>query len=385
MKDKLPQFIHQHRRIELSLLLISPLLLLVVILKLAGGEKQQSQGARDDTLRVDVITINYLDGFQRPRALIGKIESGNMPMIGFEAAGRIISLTVDEGQYVKKGQVLGLLDTEATLAQQERIAASLQGAEAEARLARLSEQRISRLIQQGLESEQRLDEARERTKAADGAVNEILALQQANKVQLDDAILRAPFDGLITQRLQHLGSMVANGQPVFALQDMSALRVRVAVASDTARLIPADAEATLEYNDNEYSVFMSAKTPFTDPVTQTQDLLFAFDHRQKNVADFVVGELVSIHWMQPVTQRGFWVPISALSAGVRGTWRVLTVEGLGDGQLVVPKHVTIVFSEGQRAYVTGSVNASDYVLRQGVHKLVSKQRVHSVIHNERVN
>ena len=106
---------------------------------------------------------------------------------------------------------------------------------------------------------------------------------------------------------------------------------------------------------------------------------------KKNVADLVVGELVSIHWMQPVTQRGFWVPISTLSAGVRGTWRVLTVEGLGDGQLVVPKHVTIVFSEGQRAYVTGSVNASDYVLRQGVHKLVSKQRVHSVIHNERVN
>ena len=84
MKDKLTQFIHQHRRIALSLLLISPLLLLVVILKLAGGEKQESQGARDDTLRVDVITINYLDGFQRPRALIGKIESGNMPMIGFE-------------------------------------------------------------------------------------------------------------------------------------------------------------------------------------------------------------------------------------------------------------------------------------------------------------
>ena len=52
---------------------------------------------------------------------------------------------------------------------------------------------------------------------------------------------------------------------------------------------------------------------------------------------------------------------------------------------MVPKHVTIVFSDGQRAYVTGSVNASDYVLRQGVHKLVSKQRVHSVIHNERVN
>ena len=45
--------------------------------------------------------------------------------------------------------------------------------------------------------------------------------------------------------------------------------------------------------------------------------------------------------MQPVTQRGFWVPISALSAGVQGLG-VLTVEGLGDGQLVVPKHVTIV-------------------------------------------
>ena len=74
----------------------------MVILKLAGGEKQQSQGARDDTLRVDVITINYLESFQRPRALIGKIESGNMPMIGFDVAGRIISLTVDEGQYVKK-------------------------------------------------------------------------------------------------------------------------------------------------------------------------------------------------------------------------------------------------------------------------------------------
>ena len=132
----------------------------MVILKLAGGEKQQSQGARDDTLQVDVISINYLVGFQRPRALIGKIESGNMPMLGFEAAGRIISLNVDEGQYVEKGQVLGRLDTEATEAQQERIAASLQRAEADARLARLSEQRISRLIQQGLESEQRLDEAR---------------------------------------------------------------------------------------------------------------------------------------------------------------------------------------------------------------------------------
>ena len=125
MKDKVNTVYSSTSTYSIVAAIDISLLLLVVILKLAGA-KNKSTGARDDTLRVDVISINYLDGFQRPRALIGKIESGNMPMIGFLAAGRIISLTVDEGQYVKKGQVLGLLDTEATLAQQERIAASLQ-------------------------------------------------------------------------------------------------------------------------------------------------------------------------------------------------------------------------------------------------------------------
>ena len=110
---------------------------------------------------------------------------------------------------------------------------------------------------------------RERTKARWGC-REILALQQANKIQLDDAILRAPFDGLITRVCNIWGTWLPMDSR-YSRCKISALRVRVAVAS-ICKINPRDAEATLEYNDNEYSVFMSA-TPFTDPVTQTQDLL----------------------------------------------------------------------------------------------------------------
>ncbi|MEP9371736.1 efflux RND transporter periplasmic adaptor subunit [Mesorhizobium sp. KR1-2] len=144
--------------------------------------------------------------------------------ISSELSGVVRSVSVEENQQVRKGDVLAELDTTRLVAQIERAEASVKAAEAKVTDARTtlkeSEQTLARskqLAQRGMVAEQALESAEAARDRADSAVASAVAnlaiavaelkLQQAD---LEKSTIYAPINGIVLTRSVDPGQTVAS-------------------------------------------------------------------------------------------------------------------------------------------------------------------------------
>lgn len=189
--------------------------------------------------------------------------------VSFKVAGKLSSISIDLGTVVKKGTVIAQLDTtdfdlrvqqaEAAL-QQARVRLGLDptGAsdtidpastgvvrQAKAVLdeAQAAIERARKLEKSGVISRSELDTVESRYRVADARYQDALEevrdrqavlLQRRSEVafarqQRDDAVLRAPFDGAIAERIATAGEFLSAGAPVAKLVRTSPLRMQAEV------------------------------------------------------------------------------------------------------------------------------------------------------------
>jgi HlyD family secretion protein len=249
--------------------------------------------------------------------------------LGFQAPGRIERIDVREGDRVVAGRELAWLDrielqarrqaaeaqadaARAVLAELERGFRAEEIAQGRAAL-RAAEQRVSdatrdleraqRLFDGGAVSQQMLDRAETAHELAladlesvrealqileTGPREERIAAQRAALAQaeatvaqidatLDFAVVRAPFDGLITVRHREPGETVAAGTPVLTLMNPDDRWVRIYVRADEVGRINIGHPATITgdaYSDRTYDgrvVFIASEAEFTPRNVQTTE------------------------------------------------------------------------------------------------------------------
>jgi len=155
--------------------------------------------------------------------------------LSFRTAGVITRLAVDDGDIVRRGQVLAELDDEAVAARFRQTQAELARAEADDR-------RATTLVEHGAVSRQQ----------ADAQHAQLAAAQAANAAAAFDrrwTRLVAPTDGVVLARVAQVGEVVQPGQTVLSLADVrSPLVLRAPLPDrDAARLrIGAPATVTLD-------------------------------------------------------------------------------------------------------------------------------------------
>ena len=148
----------------------------------------------------------------------GTVEPSVAVPIAPRVAGRIVALHVDEGDRVRRGQVLARLE-DANLRQ------ATEQLEAQSRLARQTLERARMLLQRGLGSVADRDKALADSQAADAAV-------ARSREELAFMTLTAPAVGLIVRRDGEIGQYIAVNQPIFHLQIATAAPLRVTAEVD---------------------------------------------------------------------------------------------------------------------------------------------------------
>lgn len=268
------------------------------------------------------------DGRDGELALYGNVDIREVDL-GFRLGGRIDRIAVEEGDTVKAGQELAVLDAapidsqvaqaDAALAQAEARLAELENgsrsedkAQARARAAaaraafRQAEQDVNRrrpLVQPGAiskaawqatlaardQAKAQLDEAEEAASAvltgaraediaaAQAQVRAARATRQGMVVDRNDTALIAPSDGIIITRAQEPGAIVQPGATVLTLSIARPLRVRAYVAEgDLSRVATGmKVKVTADGNDKTYNGvvgFISPRAEFTPKTVETEDL-----------------------------------------------------------------------------------------------------------------
>jgi RND family efflux transporter MFP subunit len=198
---------------------------------------------------IPVVRTSAVQAITTPRQieLPGTIQAFNTATLFARATGYIKIRNVDIGSRVKAGDVLAVIaapDLDQQLDQARGQLAQLQAAVVQAvanvDLARATNDRTTRLVQDGWTSRQQGDNDRLGLAAQAAAVT----VAQANVQAQQAAVSRleqltgfervvAPFDGVITARLIDVGSLVAadaaSGSPLFSIDRTDVLRVQIYV------------------------------------------------------------------------------------------------------------------------------------------------------------
>lgn len=356
---------------------------LLIILMLFSGDKTAVAFADEQSLvienaKVNVQPIFVQTAYTKQRKVYGLIESAKQANLGFELSGVIDATLVAEGERVIEGQTLASLDTQRLEAQKKELNAALRRANADAKLASLSAKRTAELVKKRLEPEQRLDEAKAGLDAANALVNEVKARVESLDVELQKSNLIAPFSGQVVQQLLDSGTVVTTGQPVFSLMAEVDLEARIGLPTQSPLALNVGERYPLSFDGQVISSTLISLAKQRNRATRAVDALFAVNAQAAQSAYLMPGDLVSLSVDVVIEKQGAWVPVSALSNGVRGLWTLFVIDRSSGVQIIQPRSVYVEYMEQDRAFVSGAVQQGELLVLSGLHRLTPNQTVQNV-------
>ncbi len=314
---------------------------------------------------VSVASFATQDSYRREVSFLGLVRAGRKSDLGFEVPGSVASLAVTEGSSVSAGQVLARLDTAQLEARREAVAADFQRVTAELELARIKAKRQRDLQATGAVSEEAFDETRLRAQALEAQLDSVQAQLRGIDIDLEKSLLRAPYDGVVAQRLVNAGAVVNVGMPVLRVVAAGSREAHIGIAAEqTALLTPGQAYRLVLRGETHTAPLRSIR-PDVDPATLTATAVFELP----DMARGLDGEPVTLRLEEEVASSGGWLPVSALLEGERGLWTVLRLESTEAGAVSVREAVEVLDVRGSQAYVRGSLAAGQTYITDGVHRV----------------
>jgi RND family efflux transporter MFP subunit len=204
-----------------------------------------SDAAAEPLVKVQLVTV---ESQTAPTLLevTGSVKPDQSSMVASNIAGRAIAVMVDVGSRVKVGDPLIRLDTSNAQISAQQVQAQLASAKAQWNMANTDCQRAQQLLDKGAITKQQYDIE---TTNCTAAQQNVAAMQaQANQVgkQITDGVVRAPFTGVVSQKLTEVGQWVAPGTPVVQLIDDDPLKVDISVPESAAQYMKEGQDVELD-------------------------------------------------------------------------------------------------------------------------------------------
>ena len=143
------------------------------------------------------------DNTARMTTYPGRTRAGEEAKVSFRVAGTVERVLVDEGQHVRRGQVIARLDSRDYMVQLSAVEAEYTQVKAEA-------ERVMALYADSATTANNYDKARY-------GLQQITQKLQHCRDQMDDCVLRAPFDGYVLTVMHDEHENVSAGMPVISL------------------------------------------------------------------------------------------------------------------------------------------------------------------------
>jgi RND family efflux transporter MFP subunit len=335
----------------------------VVSLVAAGCRAEADRGsAPAEPVAIQIGAENVVT-VKQEEIVVGPLVSGQLraareATVRAQLAGSIEQLTVEEGQSVRKGAVLGRIEAIALEDTQRSIQTAVKSAEQQLDLAKREETRADQLVSAGALAARDLDVARANVSTVEAQLADTKARLVSIGQQLGDALLRAPITGIVSSRAVNTGDVVGVGAELFTIIDPSSMRLDASVPSDSlgALKIGAAVQFIVRGYDQRFVGQVERINPQADPATRQVPIYVAIPNSGgKLVAGlFAEGRLISAE------AAGLVVPTNAVNATGATPW-VLRVNG--DKTERVDVTVGLRDDRTERLQIMSGVAEGDVLLR----------------------
>ena len=260
-------------------------------------------------------------------------------LVSAEANGKILTYDVEEGDYLKQGACVGLIDTLQLYLKKVQLEASMKSVEEQRpdikkQVAALKEQiataerdkqRYENLFNAGAGNEKQLQDAESQlvvlrnqltaTYSSLSNSDESLSWQGSSVglqiAQVDDQLskcyISSPINGTVLTNYAEAGELASVGKPLFHVADMDKIYLRAYITSDQLANVAIGTKATVyaDYGNKEKAypgevIWVSQQSEFTPKTILTKDeranLVYAIKIKVKNDGDLKIGMYGGVKW-----------------------------------------------------------------------------------------
>lgn len=252
-----------------------------------------------------IYLFNYMNRPELPKSIAfgnGRIEATEVD-IATKIPGRLIDVSVNEGDAVKTGQIVAKLDTDELNAKVKQAQAQIQQArenrnyalaivrqrQSELNLARKNLARSQNLyvnnnisLVQLQQHESALDTlsaalaaAKTQIIAADNAISAALAQKEAIETNIDDSTLKSPVNGRVLYKMLEAGEVIGSGGKVLTVLEIDDIYMTIFLPTADAGRVKIGSEARIKLDALDAAIparvsFISPEAQFTPKEIETE-------------------------------------------------------------------------------------------------------------------
>ncbi len=364
------------------------------LISAACGGTQARVSAASEPARVAVHTATVerrsIDRYLR---VTGSLMADEQAEVSAETAGRVVATPVERGTRVARGALLlrvSAIEADAQLREAEANAAQIEArlglspgqpfdvarvpevmnAKAALDLAEAEFSRIESLLDQKVVSQSEYDQrrsqveaARQQYQAAQNAARQSFRSLQAARARVDlarktaaDTAVRAPFDGLVAERLASIGDYVTRGQKVATVVRIDPLRVQLTIPEQYLAQVRSGQPVRLTVDAYPGETF-TASVRFVSPALRADQRALTVEAIAPNHDGRLKPGLFATALLeQPSPAPALLVPSTAVET-VAGTSRVYVIAGDKAEERIVTTGERV----GDRIEITTGVRAGERV------------------------
>ncbi len=305
------------------------------------------------------------------KSLSGTVKESREISLGFKTGGQIDKILVKEGDFVRQGQTIAMLD-------QEDYQLGVDAYQIQYDQMKNEVERMKQLY------EAKCLNGNDYEKAVAG-LEQLRVQLQINKNKLEYTTLKAPVSGYIQTVNYEKAEMVQAGSPIVNLLDVSKIEVEV------------DIPASLYMQQDKFSGFSCASSlspnvshPLTlisinqkASSTQLYKMLLSLtdNHSTKLTAGMNVVVNISLTDAQP-NITGFTLPVNSIFSEQEKSY----VWVLGNDSTVSKREIKLqgIDTTG-KAIITEGIQGNEQIIKAGVHSLTENEKVHVLPESDKTN
>ncbi|MDE5787194.1 MAG: efflux RND transporter periplasmic adaptor subunit [Bacteroidaceae bacterium] len=303
----------------------------------------------ESTVTVVVERVEASDNYAR-LPYVGTVEEESSTSVSFTGMGVLNTLAVNEGQPVRKGQLLAVIDeTQARSMLATTKAALDQALDAQARMKQLHDnQSLPDIKWAEIESK----------------VQQAQSAYDIAKKNLEDCRIYAPVSGLVGAKIMDVGETVLPTEPVLTILSIDRVKVRVSIPESEIAGITAETPTQVSVDALDGETFQGGKIEkgvSADPLTHTYDIRISMPNPEHKLLPGMVAKVT----MDSSQEKAIVLPVMAVQQATDKSLFVWSVK---------EKHahrqpVSIGQVIGNSVVIASGLSEGEFVIVEGYQKV----------------
>jgi RND family efflux transporter MFP subunit len=341
------------RKIKLFVILLLGITLQLSVTSCSGENETKSESMEQIQKSEGVpVVINKVkkSKFEKRLKFIAKFKGYRETIVGAMVGGRIDKILVKPGQHVNKDDIIIEFPTDEPGSQYIQAKAAYDNAEK-------MYNRMKALYEKGEIAQAKFD----------GVETQYIVAKQNFSIVKDMLKLNAPYDGTITNVMVHEGDNVKGKAPLFAIADLSKMRIRIWVTADEKSQMKKGMRVFAKANEKTFEGKVSDFSIGVDPMKAAFYADVVFDNSKGEIAPGVTADVEVVTYEN---DNAIVVPRNVVKTDKKGSFLFLA-----NGNKAVKRYVEISNEDGINYEISKGLKVNDPLITVGIAKLENGTKI----------